>query len=66
MNLRSNPGTWELIENKVPGLEFTNECFKCCAPHLYNTLSKTIHYSENFETFKKILKTYKYSVKLST
>ena len=39
----------------------TNRSFKYCAPHLYNTLPKTIRQLDNIEIFKKKLKTYIFS-----
>ena len=56
--LQSNFDTWELVENRVPGPGFTDRSFKYCAPHLYNTLAKTIRQIDNIETFEKTLKTY--------
>ena len=56
INLRSNYGTWKLVENRVPGPGFTNRSLKYFAPHLYNTLPKTIRQLDNTETFKKQLK----------
>ena len=61
INLRSNYDTWKLVENRVPGPDFTIRSFKYCAPHLYNTLPKTIRQLDNIETFKKQLKTYIFS-----
>ena len=61
INLRSNYDTWKLVENIVPGPDFTIRSFKYCAPHLYNTLPKTIRQLDNIETFKKQLKTYIFS-----
>ena len=60
-NLRSKYDTWKLVENRVPGPDFTMRSFKYCAPHLYNTLPKTIRQLDNIETFKKKLKTYIFS-----
>ena len=51
INLRSNHDTWKLVEHRVPGPVFTNRCFKYYAPHLYNTLPKTLRQLENIETF---------------
>ena len=59
--LRSNHETWKLVEHRVPGPVFNNRCFKYYAPHLYNTLPKTLRQLENIETFKKRLKTYIFS-----
>ena len=61
INLRSNHDTWKLEDRRVPGPGFTKRCFKYCAPHLYNTLPKTICQLGNIETFKEKLKTYIFS-----
>ena len=42
VNLRCNQDTRKFLEHRVPGSGFTNRCFKYYAPHLYNTLRKTI------------------------
>ena len=60
-NLRSNLDILKFIEHRVPGPVFTNRCFIYYAPHLYNTLPKTLRQIENLETFKKTLKTYIFS-----
>ena len=61
INLRSNYDTRKLVENRVPGPVFTNRSFKHRAPHLCNTLPKTIRQLDNIEAFKKQLKTYIFS-----
>ena len=61
INLRSIYDTWKLVENRVPSPGFTNRSFEYCAPHLYNTLPKTIRKLDNIETFKKKLKAYRIS-----
>ena len=47
---RSNYDTWKFVENRVPGPDFTIRSFKYFAPHLYNTLPKTIRQLDNIET----------------
>ena len=56
----SNLGSRQL-ENRVPGHDFPNRSFEYCAPHLYNTLPKTIRQLDNNKNFKKQLKTYIFS-----
>ena len=58
INLRSNHDSLKLVEHRVPGPVFTIRYFKYQAPHLSNTLPKTLRQLENIETFKKRLKTY--------
>ena len=55
-SILSNYDTCELVENRVAGSGFTE-----CAPHLYNTLSKTFCHLDKIEIFKKQLKTYIFS-----
>ena len=61
ISLQSNHDTWNLEEHRAPGPGLTNRCFKYCAPHLYNTLPKTIRQLDDIKTFKKRLKTYIFS-----
>ena len=58
IQLLSNHDTWKLEGHRVTGPGFTNRCFKYCAPHLYNSLPKTIRHLQNIEIFKMKLKTY--------
>ena len=58
INLRSNHDTWKLVEHREPAPVSTNRCFNYNAPHLYNTLPKSLRQLENIESFKKRLKTY--------
>ena len=58
INSQSNYNTWKLVENIVSSPNITIWSFKYCAPHLYNTLPKTIRQIDNIETFRKQLKTF--------